>query len=391
MFDSKLLVRVIDVTIILVLQFFGVAAIWGYSEMFHWREHRQAEDFFRHLTLLVLFLGAYRCLLICSKISQDPPDKSAANLIEPVNVHHPATDACLNPAKYLTQPLPVDRKLFYLIALLYGTLMEILLQIFGTAAVWGSFDCFGVRGTADWMISDSTCRFLSYFFSVISTARYLWRIYKYKVDGDFKNCSVHYNSLHAQGLGATGVIGWARCAPVVYCFGISFCSLGEAWRVFQVLIFTRGVGLTPQSQSTGMEICSFLLGYVLHFCLRVVLEVLGAAGAIWGISEVLSLRTSSNNDVFSRIGIAASILVMLRVMFGFLARQVQQGRGDCWWRSRRNVESRLGEQAYEGLEVESPDPERLHTAGSANSAVISLEEDGVGGGSVAREGVHDSY
>ena len=331
--------------------------------MLHWRDDRDGAVLFRRLTIFFLIFGSLRPFLGISKMLKEPSLPSTVSLLRPidagvdVHVSEEAIDACLNPPKHLLQPLPTNGKVVYISALIYGTILDILLQVFGTAAVWGSADCFGVRGVRDdWYLSEETCRALSYCFSFISAGRYIWRIYKYKMDGGYKNCSAHYESLHAQSLGGSLRTKWKA---IVYCFGIGFCSLAEGWKMFEVLIFTKGVGLTPQSHSSRLEISSFLVGYSLHFILRVILEVLGAAGAVWGIFEVLLIRNKNNGDLFSRLGFGASMLVLARLSLGFGARHLWEERasipgeqskvtGWCW---RRNAEAGVLQQAYQGVEL----------------------------------------
>jgi hypothetical protein len=262
----------------------------------------------------------------------------------------------------MCQPLPEDGRVLYVCALMYGIIFDVLLQVFGTAAVWGSSDCFGVRGQREggsWHMTEDTCRSLSYIWSIISAARYVWRIYKYKVDGGLKNCSGHYEALHTQGLGGTGR---TKRAAIIYSFGVGFCSLGEGWRMFQVFVLTKGVGLAPQSHSSLSEIINFFAGFVLHFILRVILEVLGAAGAVWGIFEVMEIRNESNSSIFSQICLAVSLFVLVRLTLGFVAnnflQESQPGAAPgeapslAWWCFKRNnIQSQALGQAYQGIEM----------------------------------------
>ena len=363
-------------------------ALQGYSEMLHLRgqggqeEQREGYDkdtLFRHITLLVLLLAACRCCLFISPILLDQHPRqhqhspASSALTKPGSILYPAMQACLNPPKYLTQSLPMRGQLLYVGALVCGTILDVVLQILGTAAIWGSTDCFGIRRTHQGeretevesvvFVTDNTCRLVCYVFSVLSAGRYMWRIYKYRMEGHLGSLDWQSSSSSSGNSGNSGSVnrpssggkgydgqyelvqapGVEVSGPlmkgVVHSFGVSFCSLGEAWRVLCALsrrtegrVGTGAAGgleklatvtVAPIHLSTSaslLAIMSFLLGYVVHIGLRLVLEVLGAAGAVWGISEVLCLRTAENGYWFSVLGAMASLLVLLRLGHRFVVR-----------------------------------------------------------------------
>lgn len=57
---------------------------------------------------------------------------------------------------------------------------------------------------------------------------------------------------------------------------------------------------------------AFSLFALIALLLRIVLEVVGGAGAIWGGAEVISLRTADNREMWRWISIAVGILCYLR-------------------------------------------------------------------------------
>jgi hypothetical protein len=71
---------------------------------------------------------------------------------------------------------------------------------------------------------------------------------------------------------------------------------------------------------------AWLLFAAVAFVLRLVLEVIGGAGAIWGGSEVFHLRSDGNNELWRWISIAVGVFCFLR--FVTLNAPQQEDEGD---------------------------------------------------------------
>ena len=67
----------------------------------------------------------------------------------------------------------------------------------------------------------------------------------------------------------------------------------------------------PQRSSSS---CTKLecIRLVQEFAAKIVLEVVGGGGAIWGFSEVLGLRTTENRDLWRTIALCIAFLFFLR-------------------------------------------------------------------------------
>ena len=297
--------------------------------MLHWRGDKGGETLFRCLTVAVFVLSLYRFKMVCSKIyRRNVSDASSLvspsiQVTEPCDPRQMAERACLNPPKHMFQSIPETGKVQYIALLMYGISLDIVLQILGPAAVWGSTECFGFRGknsSGNWTISDESSRNLSYFFSVIAAMRYIWRTYKYYSHGNMRLVSPSYNSLDNNIVDAK--VSWwkSKISAVVYSFGVSFCSLSEASRILTGLIKSRNTVTSHAALAGRLEMGSFVLGGILHCSVRIVLEFLGAAGAIWGISEVFMVRGESNSGVFSTVGEVACVVVFIRLTSRWLAK-----------------------------------------------------------------------
>ena len=62
--------------------------------------------------------------------------------------------------------------------------------------------------------------------------------------------------------------------------------------------------------------------FVYEALVKLVLEVFGAGGAIWGFSEVLTLRTSKNIHIWRHIASIIAILFFIRWIF-YIHRQLK--------------------------------------------------------------------
>ena len=60
---------------------------------------------------------------------------------------------------------------------------------------------------------------------------------------------------------------------------------------------------------------TLLINFLYELTVKLILEVFGASGAIWGFTEVLKLRNSNTQEFWRYIALTIGILFFIRFIF----------------------------------------------------------------------------
>ena len=317
-----------DLSLTIILQIFGVASLWGYSDILGLRRSASGESMWRSITIVFMFLSGVRVFSVLYFSNRPGVPKFIL--------------AIKDPAYGIRQ---YDGSMVSTVGILYGLLLDFVLQILGTAAVWGASEIVGLRNASNRQLWGA----LTGLWSCVSLFRYIWRAHKVLSPGQW---------LKVPPMWPTGVID---------SFGTSFCSLQASlylwsqWRNQRT--YERIISLATSSQPTPtappthagyVDTLALVAGWLLHLSLRTILQVLGAGGAVWGISEVLTLRTPSNGPLF----VVISLFVMVSSLVYYLLGTYEK----CLGPIGRQQDMRVCDSGLQGEQLQltaitsAPDP-----------------------------------
>ncbi len=207
---------------------------------------------------------------------------------------------------------------------------KFLLEVMGAAgAVWGAADILLLRGTSE---GNERMRILSSLVGGIFLIRYWWAIkHWWSHQHDYLPIKVHHRRTHRLAffqihsskfvlhvLGGSGAI-WGcaeavtlRNAENVLNWRIASILVGSMFLfrwIFQMLAYCLYMSTLWSNPSS---IHMTIIRCVEAFIVKLILEVFGAVGAVWGFSEILTLRTSESNDVWRPVSIVVGIIFLMR-------------------------------------------------------------------------------
>mmetsp|Transcript_26421 Transcript_26421/g.54472 ORF Transcript_26421/g.54472 Transcript_26421/m.54472 type:complete len:329 (-) Transcript_26421:66-1052(-) len=247
---------------------------------------------------------------------------------------HPITHAfhgCFNFRRHPTKP-PVNR-----LAYTRVILAKLLLEVCGASgAIWGSSEIFFLRDTP---LGNEIVRIVAMFVGVIFFYRFWWHAkHYYQHDQDFPPLKEHHrrkwklpflqvfaSKLVLEVLGGAGDI-WGcseavtlRNATNKFSWRVAAAAVGYVffirW-VFQVFAYCLCfAGLWSNPASFRMTLARWYDAFVS----KLVLEVFGAAGAVWGFSEIVFLRTPDTVYIWRPIAITIGVVFTLRWIFALKA------------------------------------------------------------------------
>ena len=207
---------------------------------------------------------------------------------------------------------------------------KFLLEVMGAAgAVWGAADILLLRVTSE---GNERMRILASLVGGIFLIRYWWAIkHWWSHQHDYLPIKVHHRRTHRLSffqihaskfvlnvLGGSGAI-WG-CAEAVT---LRNAENALKWRIAAILVGTMFLirwifqmlayclymsTLWSNPSSVHMTIVRWYEAFIV----KLILEVFGAVGAVWGFSEILTLRTTESNNVWRPVSIVVGILFLLR-------------------------------------------------------------------------------
>ena len=207
---------------------------------------------------------------------------------------------------------------------------KLLLEVMGAAgAVWGAADILLLRATAD---GNERMRILAVLVGGVFFIRYWWAIkHWWSHQHDYLPIKVHHRRTHRLSffqihsskfvlhvLGGSGAI-WG-CAEAVTLrnannalgWRIAAISVGTMFLlrwIFQILAYCLYLStLWSNPSSLHMTIVRWYEAVIV----KLILEVFGAVGAVWGFSEIATLRTSETNHVWRPVSIVVGVMFLLR-------------------------------------------------------------------------------
>jgi hypothetical protein len=230
---------------------------------------------------------------------------------------------------------------------------KLLLEVMGAAgAIWGAADILFLRDTS---VGNERMRLLAMFVGVVFFIRYWWAIkHWWSHQHDYLPIKVHHRRTHRLSffqihsskfvlhvLGGSGAI-WG-CAEAVTLrnadnalgWRIAAMSVGTMFLirwVFEILAYCLYMSTLWSDPSS---IHMIIVRWYEAFIVKLILEVFGAVGAVWGFSEIVTLRTSETNDVWRPISIVVGVIFLMRWMLyliGFIksggSSAADQAKGD---------------------------------------------------------------
>jgi hypothetical protein len=298
------------VIVVFNLQILGVASIWGYSDILYYRigysrHWATVTVFFSFLSLIrVLVIYGYNTNLFLLKES-----KFARACARPQYAFQNGHSSSSGKA-----------------GAIFSFALDFVLQILGTASIWAWSEITGHRKS---ITEAHIWGHITEFFSAISLLRYmtnyLYQTRKMNETGESNKLLTPF--------------GFYSCFEAGICFRTmdSTRELGAAMRMylFQGTAHSSRVSslLDPsksRSLTTGLLLLCYGSGVAIHVVLTVILQVMGAGGAVWGMSEVLRYRTSPISNKYIEICSVASSFVIVHNVVDFLLSPVdhQQSEND---------------------------------------------------------------
>ena len=213
--------------------------------------------------------------------------------------------------------------LLLFLCLLFTFILDFILQILGTASIWAYSEIIGKRTTP------AQCEKwgkITIFFSFLSLVRYIMKFRRnfYELD--------NYNNFKLP------IEFWEY-------FEIGFVSIFiNKKKVLNVILLTnnwelnRSMGkstliatnesidqvdqdiIETKSKINYFCIAAFLLGYFFHLILSFILEWLGSGGAIWGFSEVVTLRKTPTSLKFRILAVITSCSVSINSIKDYISK-----------------------------------------------------------------------
>ena len=205
---------------------------------------------------------------------------------------------------------------------------KFLLEVLGAAgAVWGNCDIFLLRTTDE---GNRISRIYSTIVGVIFLIRYYWHSkHRFQTGGDFmlvkephrRKHRVEFVQIHAskfilQVLGGAGAV-WGSAEVAT----LRNPSTTSEWRLVSVVVgciflirwmfqISAYCLCIPTRDPTTfmMSALRFFDAFIVTF----ILEVLGAAGAVWGSSEIATLRHPKTNETWRAIASVVGVIFLIR-------------------------------------------------------------------------------
>ena len=207
---------------------------------------------------------------------------------------------------------------------------KLLLEVMGASgAIWGSSDILFLRDTPE---GKKRMRIVALLVGGVFFIRYWWHAkHWWQHQSDYLPIKIHHRRLHRlpcfqihaskfvlHVLGGAGAI-WG-CAEAM-----TLRNLGNAieWRMAAMSVGTLFlIRWTIQALAYCLCLVEFwsdpssihviLLRWIEAFIVTLILEVFGAVGAVWGFSEILTLRNPETNKVWRPISAAVGLVFLVR-------------------------------------------------------------------------------
>jgi hypothetical protein len=319
---------VIRIVVVVILQVLGVASIWGYSEIFGFRVGYDPNWAF--VTVVFMLLSAFRLFV--------------ANFEEFHEVFF--VKAMVDPAYTMRSLSFADKKKFIVavIGISFTWFMDFVLQILGTASIWGYSQILGLRQTDD---ENITWARVTMAFSALSLFRYMSKFSR--VFYDLDKLSASFVLIGPFQYFQAGFVASFSAKKVV--FHNIFCFFRQmyrqrnyrlngklvwTWSREKIIVNETGSISSEETQIAEHECCNseltipaafcFIFGHMLHMSLTFVLEILGSGGATWGSFEVMKLRRSPTSPTFRVIAIMASAMVLTKSCYDFYKKHYKGNR-----------------------------------------------------------------
>jgi len=207
---------------------------------------------------------------------------------------------------------------------------KFLLEVLGAAgAVWGNCDMFFLRTTEE---GNRISRIYATIIGCIFLIRYYWHAkHRFQTGGDFMIPKEHHRRTHRlefaqihaskfilQVLGGGGAV-WGSSEVLT----LRNAATTSEWRIASIVVGCIFL-IRWMFQMSAYCLCfsgrwvdptTFLLTALRFydaFIVTFILEVLGAAGAVWGASEIATLRNPETNDRWRIIASVVGIIFLFR-------------------------------------------------------------------------------
>lgn len=243
--------------------------------------------------------------------------------------------------------------------------IKFLLEVAGAAgAIWGSSEVFYLRDTPE---ATELVRLVATFVGGVFSIRFWWHIkHWWQFEREYLPIKMHHRRTHLlpffqihaskfilQVLGGAGAI-WG-CAEVVT---LRNENTKEEWRLaaaavgctffirwaFQILAYCL---YFPGLWSNPASIQMTILRWYEILVVMPILEVFGAAGAVWGCSEVVTLRYDETNETWRVIAMAVGVIFFLRWVKHLVNFVKSEWKGDA---VKSQVEAKTSDEV-EDLEI----------------------------------------
>lgn len=263
---------------------------------------------------------------------------------------------------------------------------KFLLEVMGAAgAVWGAADILFLRATVE---GNERMRLLAVLIGGIFLIRYWWAIkHWWSHQHDYLPIKVHHRRTHRLSffqihaskfvlnvLGGSGAI-WG-CAEAVT---LRNADNALGWRIaailvgavflmrwiFQMLAYCLYMSTIWSDPSS---ILMTIIGWCEVVVVNLILEVFGAIGAVWGFSEIITLRTSETNDVWRPISLVVGVIFLLRWIL-YLVEFIQSGRSSSTDDYETDPESSPDNIERNDLEFEVTDSQELKSSSESSTSV----------------------
>ncbi|KAL7496738.1 hypothetical protein ACHAWT_004898, partial [Skeletonema menzelii] len=209
---------------------------------------------------------------------------------------------------------------------------KFLLEVLGAAgAVWGNCDIFLLRTTEE---GNRISRIYAVIIGCIFLIRYYWHTkHRFQTGGEFMLPKEHHRRTHRlefaqihaskfilQVLGGGGAV-WGSAEV----FTLRNAATTTEWRITSIVVGFIFL-IRWMFQMSAYCLCfselwadpttflSTALRFYDAFIVTFILEVLGAAGAVWGASEIATLRKPETNDTWRIIASVIGIIFLFRWM-----------------------------------------------------------------------------
>ena len=272
---------------------------------------------------------------------------------------------------------------------------KFLLEVLGAAgAMWGAADVLSLRDTPDGV---ETTRLVALTVGGVFLVRHWWHAkHWWQHEREFLPVKtihrrtfrlafvqIHAAKLVLQVLGGTGAI-WGSAEALT----LRTQDNATAWRmasmavgttflvrwVFQVVAYCLCL---PTLWSNPSLVHMTLLRWHKALVVMFILEVLGAAGAVWGFSEIVTLRTPETNDHWRPIAIAVGFVFLVRWLL-HLFDFIRSEQGSDAATAKRQVQEEIThyEEVEYGGDLQLQETSDMESF-DASIAMTNMQEEGV--------------